>query len=163
MRSLSIVGKEKVFFGVRKSDNQRIFMTKPSWACGWYWSFGYLGNHNEHYHLSGYKSKTHLFKDEKGAYVHLTENRNKNMADCLLEDYELSEMIKENIWSFCEQTLTVYTLKAAYEVFNRGGSHMTTHPLQALIKNETTAETLAKDLLPQLLQKFWDDFGGKGE
>ena len=72
-----ISGKKNVFFGTRKCDNKTIYITKPSWECGWYWSFGYLGNSNEHYHLKGYSN-----------------GRNISMYDALLNDYDLNENIK---------------------------------------------------------------------
>lgn len=151
-----INGKDRIFLGTRKSDNTPIYMKKPSWDCGWYWSFGYLGNKNEHYHLSSYQDKDVFLKDENGNYHSFTQKRNLNMFDCLNDDYDLVIGIKDNLWSFCEQVSTIYTLKEAYEVFYRGGSHYTTHPMQDTIKSNDKAVYLA-DLLETLLQKFWND------
>lgn len=151
-----ISGKDKIFLGTRKNDNSLIFMNKPSWDCEWYWSFGYLRNKNEHYHLSNYQDIGINLTDEKGNYHSFTQKRNMNMYDCLLYDYELSSGIKDNLWSFCEQASAIYTLNDAYEVFYRGGSHFTFHPLRDTIKSTDKATNLA-DLLETLLQKFWND------
>lgn len=153
----TISGREKFLLGKRKDDGASIFMTKPSFDCGWYWSFGYLGNKDEHYHLSGYSQKSHYFQLKDGTYKHITEDRNKNMYDCLLEDYDLEPQVKDNLWSFCEQASTIYNLKEIAEIFNRGGSHFTTHPLQSMIKGFDKS-AIVNELLPALLQKFWDDF-----
>jgi len=155
-----IQGKNKIFFGTNKETNEKIYLDKPTWDCNWYWSFGYLGSKNCHYHLSGYNSKTHVFTTDKGELKHITESRNKHMYYCLLEDYELNDTIKENLWSFCEQARTIYTIKDAYEVIHRGGSNYTHHPLKNKVKDSRKASSWATKLLPELLQRFWNDFGG---
>jgi len=149
MSTLSIQGKEKIFFGKSKIDGDSINMDKPSFDCGWYWSFGSLGNKGCHYHLSGYQK-------ENG----FGEHRDINMYDSLMSDYDLNPCIKANLWSFCEQSQTIYTIKEAFEVFNRGGANYTENPMSELIKMSVDAEKLNKELLPELLQKFWNDFGG---
>jgi len=35
---------KKTFLGI--SEGEKIYLTAPSWDCGWYWRFGYLGNVN---------------------------------------------------------------------------------------------------------------------
>ena len=42
-------------------DNESIFLSPPSWDCGWYWGFGYLDNKNCHYHLSELSKDYNLF------------------------------------------------------------------------------------------------------
>lgn len=138
-----ITGKDKIFFGVDRNTMENIYLSKPTWDCGWYWSFGYLGNKNCHYHLKDHQN-----------------NRKMNMHDCLSNDYLLTDKIKENLWSFCEQVNTVYQFKEFYEVVHRGGSHYTAHPLKEIVMDKVLAEKIAKETLPKLLQKFWDDFGG---
>lgn len=150
-----INGANKIFLGTRKEDDAKIYMSKPSWDCEWYWAFGYLGNRNEHYHLSSYQTKDLRLKDEQGQYRFFNQLRNMNMYDCLLLDYKLN-FDEKFLWSFCEQAQTIYALKEAYEVMYRGGSNYTTHPLQEIIKNREEALKLA-ELLQVLLQKFWDD------
>lgn len=148
------MNNKTVFFGTRKSDGARIYLTKPTWDCGWYWSFGYLGNRNEHYHLDSYQSKDHFLKLEDGSFKILTEKRNKCMYDCLLEDYDLNPKIKENLWTFCELALTAYSLKEAAEVFNRGGSHMTKNPCCDIIKNHDMVEKINKEMLPAVFEEI---------
>ena len=129
--------EKKVFFGIRKSDNSYIYLSAPKWECTWYWSFGYLGNKNEHYHLSSFKN-----------------GRNINMHDALINDYNLNEKLKNNLWTFCELAQTVYTLKETAEVLTRGGSNYTTNPLKDLIKNPNELERLNKVVLPALFQEI---------
>lgn len=134
-----ITGQDKILLGIDKKTNENIYITKPSWDCGWYWSFGYLGNKNCHYHLDGYQN-----------------SRNINMYDALLSDYELSENIKKNLWVFCELALSIYALKRSSELFGRGGMHMSTNPCKDIIKNEEFATNINNIILPEVMQKFWD-------
>lgn len=122
-----------IFFGERKDDLSQIFIQQPSWDCGWYWSFGYLGNYREHYHLHGYAN-----------------GRNINMYDALLADYQLNPKIANNLWKFCELALTAYSLKTAAEVLGRGGSHMTTNPVADIIKNPAEVDRINKQVLPAI-------------
>ena len=144
-----INGKEKFLLGTVKGSNERVYMSLPKWSCGWYWSFGYLGNNNCHYHLDGYQSGP-LFNDK----------RNINMYDALKNDYKLAPQIEENLWQFCEQALTIYTLKEAAEVMGRGGSHMASHSERSFIIGNCGeyAENINNVVLPRLLQVFWDTF-----
>lgn len=133
----TINGKSKVFFGTRKSDGERIYLSKPSFDCGWYWSFGYLGNSREHYHLSGY-----------------TDGRNINMHDALLADYDLNENIKNNLWTFTELAVTAYTLKETAEVLGRGGSYYATNPCKCIITNEAEAKRINEVVLPAIFNEI---------
>lgn len=152
----AITGSAKVFFGTRKSDNTRIYITKPSFDCDWYWSFGYLGNKNEHYHLESYQQKTHFFKLETGEFKLITEQRNINMYDALLADYALNPIIELNLWTFCELAKSIYTLKEAAELFHRGGSHYTKNPGQSKLQNQSLYDLLTFDLIPSQCQLLWD-------
>jgi hypothetical protein len=132
-----IKGAKKVFFGVRKSDNEKIWLTKPSSDCGWYWSFGYLGNKDCHYHLSGYQN-----------------GRNIDIYNALLTDYELSDKIKANLWDFCELIMTAYTLKETAEVLGRGGSHYTKNNCKAIIINEVETKRINEIVLPAIFNEI---------
>lgn len=133
----AINGNEKVTLGIRKSDGRIIFISKPSWDCGWYWGFGYLGNRHEHYHLSGFAN-----------------GRNINMYDALKADYSLSPKIEKNLWEFCELFTTAYALKQTAEVLGRGGSHYTTNPLADLIINKREVKRINEKLLPAIFNKL---------
>lgn len=122
----------KVFFGKDK-EGEEIFLSAPSWDCGWYWGFGYLGNKNCHYHLDGYAN-----------------GRNINMYDALSADYELNPKIKKNLWEFCELVLTAYSLKKTAEVLGRGGSHITKNPCASMIMNKDETKRINEVILPAI-------------
>lgn len=157
------MSKERFFFGTRKSDNKKIYLTKPSWDCGWYWSFGYLGNSREHYHLDSYRTVNHYLKLEDGSHKSITEQRNKCMYDCLLEDYTLKKNLlgEKNkfgsypkLWTFCELFTTAYSLKETAEVLGRGGSHVTDNPVADVIKNEDEVKRINEVVLPAIFKEI---------
>lgn len=131
----------KVKFGVHKASGETIYLTLPTWDCGWYWSFGYLGNRRWHYHLDGFAA-----------------GRNICMHDALLSDYELVPALQAKLWVFCELAQTAYTLKGAAEVLGRGGSHQTTNPCAGVIKNPAEVERINKVVLPAIFAKIQEIF-----
>lgn len=153
----TIDGSNKVYFGTNKETKERIYISKPTFACEWYWSFGYLGNKDCHYHLNSYQSKDHFFTLKDGSHKLITEKRNINMYDAILADYEdLNENINKSLWDFVELAQTIYTLKEAFEVFHRGGSRYTKNPCQSILKSKEKADDINFTVLPALLQAFWN-------
>lgn len=154
-----INGPDKVFFGKNKETKEDIYITKPSFDCDWYWSFGYLGNNNCHYHLNDYSDKDIYIKYSDSTSTRstrVTRKRNKCMSDCLEEDYILSKIIKDNIWLFCELSLTIYSLKEMAEIVHRGGSHMTSNPGKEYLKDDNMYKKLVEELIPKQCQTLWD-------
>lgn len=142
---------KEVLLGYRKSDKTAIYLSAPSWDCEWYWGFGYLGNKNEHYHLSGYANE--------GGWG---QHRNISMYDALVADYDLSPAFgsaeppffqRNKLWTFCELMSTAYTLKEMAEVYNRGGSHYAKNPCQELLKNKDEYERINYVLLPAIFDE----------
>lgn len=140
---MNINGLDKQLLGIRKSDGKKIFITKPSWDCGWYWGFGYIGNAQEHFHLSYYLNRI-----------------NMHMRDALLLDYDLDENIEKNLWLFFELVKTAYALKDCAEVLGRGGSHVSTNPLSSVIMNKDEADRINKVVLPAIFNKLADLYEG---
>ena len=162
-----IEGPERVFFGKRKDGKAMIYLSKPSWDCGWHWGFGYLGNRNEHYHLNAYKQKNHYLKLADGSHRLITEARNMNMYDALLVDYKLNPLLLgkkdafghyPKLYIFCELAKTAYALKETAEILGRGGSHMTTNPCAELIKNPQEVDRINHTVLPALFNAINDLF-----
>lgn len=129
---------KKIFLGTRKSDNARIYLSAPSWECGWYWGFGYLGNKYEHYHLNGYAN-----------------GRNINMYDALQTDYILNPEIAHSLWKFCELVLSAYRAKKAAEFLGRGGAHITTNVCKDIILNKEESDRLNVVVLPAIFDALY--------
>lgn len=121
-------------------DNEKIYLSAPSWDCGWYWGFGYLGNRNCHYHVDG------LNKTEN---IHLFDAFKKHFS----EDFIVKSDSK--LWTLCELFQTFYTLKETAEVLGRGGSHFTENPCKDLIINKTEVERINNVVLPQIFEEIY--------
>lgn len=136
-----ITGKDKILFGTNKETNEKIYLEKPTWDCGWYWSFGYLGNKHCHYHLSNY-----------------AKGRNIHMYDALINDYDLNDAIKSDLWEFCELAKSIYIMKESAELLGRGGAHYTNNPMKDIIQDKEYTTKLNDDVLPKVMQFFWNKF-----
>ena len=129
----------KFYMGNR--DGERIYLSRPSFDCNWYWGFGYLGNRNCHYHLNG-----------------VTEGKNINFRDAVLAHFGDSFVIKDerDVWTFSEIVLTIYTLKDTAELFHLGGSHMTTNPDAATLKAKGEWLTEINEvLIPRQIEELY--------
>lgn len=114
-------------------NRRAIFLRRPSFDCKWYWSFGYLGNSQAHYHLNGVES-----------------DKNKHMFDKLKLHFGSSLTITrdEDLWKFCEISQTIYTLKNMAELNHIGGSHTTSNPCKDLLQNADWYRHIVEVLIP---------------
>ena len=135
MKTLS--NYSKMYLGT--NEGEKIYLSPPSWDCGWYWGFGYLGNKNCHYHLDG-----------------LPKKENTNLHDALIKHFGTSLQIRpSHIWTFCELIQTFYTLKETAEVLGRGGCHYTTNPCKDLILNKDETDRINNIVLPQVFEEIY--------
>lgn len=133
---------DKYYMG--RVAGKRIYLSAPSWGCGWYWGFGYLGNNNCHYHLDG-------IDRTKNLYAALIEHFNEGFIFTVnIEESPYSN----KLWVFCELVKTAYCLKETAEVLRRGGSHFTTNPCCELIKNEEEVKRINEVVLPAIFDKL---------
>lgn len=126
-------------FYIGTHNGERIYLSPPSWDCGWYWGFGYLGNRNCHYHLSG-----------------VDEGKNINLYDALKQHFQDFQIDDKKLWTFCELVRSAYTLKEAAEVLGRGGSHYTTNPCADTIKSEAETARINEIVLPAIFDAIAD-------
>ena len=125
---------KKIKLGTNKYG-ERIYLTPPSWDCGW--SFGYIGNRNLHTHLDS------------------VEGWNKNSPEALKE-YFNDFIIKDgDIYKFIEIAKTIYHYKKHSEILNRGGMHYTTNPCKDILKNGDQYNEVNKKILPALFEAFY--------
>lgn len=134
-------------FYLGKVDNEKIYLSPPSWDCGWYWGFGYLGNKNHHYHIDGLK-KVQKYNFEKSVF----EYEFFNLFDGLKKHFGDSFVVKEDgdIWVLAELFSTFYALKEAAEVLGRGGSRMTSNPCKDIITNKSETDRINNTVLPSI-------------
>ena len=123
----------KILIG--KNNNENIYLTPPSWSCGWYWSFGYIGNNNCHYHL---------------------DSLLKNNIEGLKEHFNGSFIIRNSqLWEFAELIKTVYKLKETAEILGRGGVGYTSNICKDIIINNIEVERINKIVLPAIFDEIY--------
>ena len=127
--------EEKVFIGYK--DGERIWLTFPTWDCKWYWSFGYLGNINCHFHLNGI-------------------DEDKNLYDAIKEGFDEVKNEYFGTWEFCELVETIYQLKKTAKMYHMGGSNYTTNPFKGDIQSKVKEDEINEVILPKLF-KYLED------
>lgn len=125
---------KKVLLGVTE-DAEPIYLYRPSWDCGWYWGFGYIGNDELHTHLNCL-GDSHMF------------NNIKRFLPTL-------EMSDKDLWVFCEVAQTVYTLRQMADLLHTGGSRITRNPCQALLKKPEWYTHINYELIPKLIDEMY--------
>ncbi len=135
----------KILIG--KHDNENIYLSVPTWECGWYWSFGYLVNENCHYHLNRIQQQEHPTGN-----INLFDAIKKHFGDTLCRPLQN----EKNLWTFCDLVQTAYTLKETAEVLGRGGSHYTINPLKELIENQAEVKRINEIVLPEIFDAIYN-------
>ena len=140
---------QKILLG--KHNGENIYLTPPSWDCGWYWGFGYLGNNNRHYHVDGLK-KSETYNFEKKVF----EYKFMNLYDGFIEHFGDTLMVrKSHLWKLCELFETFYRFKEMAEVYDRGGCHYTNNPCKDLIENKDEAKKINEVILPAVFEEIY--------
>ena len=133
------------------NQNQSIFLSPPSWNCGWYWGFGYLGNDDCHYHVDGLtKIETYDFEKKVRQYKFV------NLKDGFDLHFGKSYTIRpSHRWTFAELFKSFYQLQSTAEMFGRGGCHLSSNPCQEFIKDESKAFEINSAILPEVFDRIY--------
>ena len=125
--------EDKIYLG-NTAEHGRLYLSKHSWDCGWYWGFGYIGNSRLHMHIESLINSEHDVK----------------------KIFDKSTKITQNQWWIIRDLFKqAYALKEAAEVYRHGG-HQTSKPgITDCIKNLEMAARINKDL-ETVLNKVWD-------
>ena len=121
----------KIYLGTTRADfkqlpSERIYLSKHTWDCSWYWGFGYIGNHNLHAHFTTFlRDGAGYGIDKVFSHTKLTDN---------------------NWWTILEMFSSAYKLREAADLYNRGGSHITTNLCAWDLTSKSVSDSLNKDL-----------------
>lgn len=122
---------DKIYLG--KIDNDRIYLKKHSWDCGWYWGFGYLGNKNSHFHIESL----------------LQRETNINAI------FSKTKLTQDQWWIIRDLFIQAYALKKCAEVYQYGGHQTSETGITDIIQNKDKANAINKDL-EIILNTVWD-------
>ena len=129
-------------------DNETIYLSPPSWD----WGFGYLGNRNCQYHVDGLK-KIQTYNVEKQVweyeFVDLHEGFKKHFGESFIVKDD------KDIWTLAELFETFYILKEVAEVYDRGGSYLTSNPCASVIKNLGEVKRINEIVLPSIFKEIY--------
>ena len=122
----------KIFMGITK-ENERLYLTKHTWDCGWYWGMGYIGNNELHMHFD--------LVFLKGSY---------NVSNY----FSNTKITQDDWWVLIDLFIQAYTLKRTAEVYKHGGRQTNKAGVTDIIKNELMANQLNVDL-EKILDTIW--------
>jgi len=133
MTNKILLGKLKADAGT-SADGENVWLTKQEWSCGWYWSFGWVGNKNCHFHFKS-----------------LLDNSNH----CASELFEQTNISDNEWWVVRDLFIQAYALQKAAEVYRHGGHNSTLVGVTDQIKDLDLAKRLNADL-EKILNTLWD-------
>lgn len=129
---------EKIYLGKVK-HGEKIWLTKHSWDCDWYWGFGYIGNQNWHFHINS-------------LIDHPKEYHNK-WTD-ITTHFSETWLTQGQWWVLRDLFISAYGLKKATEIYRYGG-HQTSSSIPYLVISPEKAKIINDDL-KIILDNIWD-------
>lgn len=119
------------------NNGEKIYLTAPSWDCGWYWGFGYVGNMNCHYHVDSMEKNVPFYeafeKHFGNSFIIRTSDR----------------------WTFSELFKSFYLLRQAAGMYHTGGAHLSTNPCKDVIKNKSEEDRINSEVLPAIFDEIY--------
>jgi hypothetical protein len=136
----------KIFLGKLKSnagtsaDGENVWLTKHEWSCNWYWSLGWIGNKNCHFHFDSL------------LYI---ENGNGGVKYTASELFESTNISDNEWWVMRDLFVQAYALQKAAQIYRCGGSQTTVVGVTDVLKDAGMAKRLNADL-EKILNVLWD-------
>jgi hypothetical protein len=131
---------DKIFLGTYATS--KIYVSKHSWDCGWYWSFGYLGNKDCHYHFETYLQHKEPFTGAR------------------LDTYAIAKVFtntwltQDDWWVLLDLFRQAYALKDCAAVYRYGGFMTTLTGVTDILQDTDKAAQCNADL-ERLLETIW--------
>jgi len=147
----AISAKGRYLLG-KDADGISYWLTPASWDCNWYWGFGYVHTKDSHTHIdTSYMGKIEFYNTTKKMwdrtdYIH-------NIFDCPV--FTETTFNEAEGWVLSELFCTFYTLKKTAELYHTGGAHITTNPLNSILKNKEQEDYINKVLLPKVFDEIY--------
>lgn len=139
---------DKIYLGT--INNEKIYLSKHSWDCGWYWGFGYLGNKNLYFHIESLIESRYI----KDSLISLNKEVNNNKFYNIETIFTKTWIDQADWWILRDLFIQAYALKHCAEVYKYGGHQTTVLGITDIIKNESMQDTINKDL-EKVLDTIW--------
>lgn len=124
--------KDKIYLG-NTTKYGKLYLSKHSWDCGWYWAFGYIGNSECHMHIDSLINSDYS--------INLVFDKG-------------TPITQDQLWVIRDLFKQAYTLKGAAGVYQYGGHQTSKLGITDCIKNLEMAALINKDL-EIVLDKVW--------
>ena len=140
---------DKIYLGT--IDNEKIYLSKHSWDCDWYWGLWYLGNKNLHFYIVRLIEYRYI-KDSFLRFNKEVTNQNFCNIDTFFTEAWLTQ---KDWWILRNLFIQAYALKNAAEVYRHGGHQFSLPGVTDIIKSETMEKAINKDL-EKVLDTIWN-------
>lgn len=133
---------DEIYLG-RSKDEGGLYFLKPTWNS-WYWHYGYLRNGKEDIlHINYLKCK-----------------HQNSLPMSLKEEFDLyfrfKELPSDDLYTFCEISETICSLKNSAEMFLRGGYGHIDNPNYDLIKRDDWVDTINNVIIPKQIDSLYN-------
>ena len=150
-RTENAFGKKVYLLGENK-DGEYVWLKAPSWDCNHYWGFGYIKtytNNKNPQNARDITSHTHydtsVTTEIDGKHIHHINDH---------PDFIETVLTESESWILSELMKTFYILKETSSLFELGSAHITTNPLNKILKNNGVYHMINKFLLPAVFKEI---------
>lgn len=140
---------DKIYLGT--IDNEKIYLSKHSWDCNWYWGFGYLGNSRCQFHIESLIEYRYMTDSCLNFNKEVT-NQNFCNIDTFFTDTWLTQ---KDWWILRDLFIQAYALRNANEVYKHGGHQTAVLGITNIITSKTMQDSINKDL-KKVLDVVWN-------
>lgn len=123
---------EEIYLGITE-EHGKVYLTKHSWDCAWYWGFGYVRSRHCHFHFESFLTKC------------------PREASVLFNEPTFSD---RSWWIIRDLFIQAYALKEAAATYHYGGHQCTSKGITDIIQCKEMELRLNKDL-EIVLNKVW--------
>ena len=137
-------GKKYYLLGIRKEDNEKVWLEKASWDCEWYWGLGYVEVFNKNY--TDIDEHTHF----DSLFL------KKDIYDSFINYFEETVLDNKEIWQLLENMKELYILRKYSDFLHISGANITKSKNKELIKNEDEYKKINALIIPTILDKVYE-------
>lgn len=135
--------------GIRKEDNQKIWLADFEWACDWYWGGGYLHAFTNNNNPTASRDISEHFHWDSSV-----KDSNKNAFDWFMSYFSESVLTENKVWQLCDLMKSFYTFREVAEIYHTGNSHYTSNTgidlSDKVQEDRINQEIIAKKIIPAI-------------
>lgn len=155
--------KKDVYLLGQDENGINYWLEAPSWDCDWYWGFGYVETYKNNRTPSAAKdtdSHQHIDSSFLGKQEYYDyQLREWKQSEYIHNLYDSPRFAKTTFdektgWVLSELFNEFYILKRTAELYHTGSAHITTSPLQDLLKNPDQEKHINEVLIPAITNKI---------